>query len=95
MKSNNPIDEENDDVADLQECLLENWNFCFQYRSNMIKKANGNIDEILSEWPPLQNAYGFNFVSLIFFDKLYCVNYCNKIRSMRTSDECLETRART
>lgn len=63
MKSHNPIDEEDEDAEVLQECLLENWNYSFQYRSNMVKEARGNISEILSEWPALKNSYGFYLVS--------------------------------
>lgn len=62
MKSHNHIDEEDENNADLEECLLENWDYCFEYRSNMIKEATGNMDEILSEWPALNNEYGFYLV---------------------------------
>lgn len=65
MLAHNPIDEEAEDSAELQKCLIENWSFCFQYRTAMIEKADGNVDEIVKEWPALKNSYGFYLVSEI------------------------------
>lgn len=76
MENHNPIDQDDEDGSDSLECLLENWNHCFQYRTAMIEKAGGDVDVILNAWPALNNSYGFTLVSGIKFDTNMHFNGC-------------------
>lgn len=44
MQKNNPIDEEDEGA---EECLAENWRYCFPHRTKMIQAHNGDVDEIV------------------------------------------------
>lgn len=60
MVKNNPL-EEGDEEA--EQCLVENWRYCYEYRLESIKSKNGDVDEIMEMWPVLKNSNGDNFVS--------------------------------
>lgn len=62
MEQHNPI---SDDDEDADECLLENWIYCFDYRRKMIKE-NKSTNAVLAAWPALNNSYGFSLVAVLF-----------------------------
>lgn len=62
MIKNNPIEESDEDA---EECLSENWRYCFKYRATTIDTHSGDVPEIMNLWPALKNNYGFSLVSKI------------------------------
>lgn len=60
MLTHNPFDE---DEEDAEECLAENWRYCFEYRVRTIDKSKRNVEEIVNMWPMFKNDYGFSLVA--------------------------------